>query len=69
MAQSSRMGGSIAQRQFLPATQSLTMGLFASAWKDISKAKERCRHTWLDLCDELSYALAFYQEWQRRHRF
>lgn len=54
---------------FISATQSLTLGAFSGIWNDFRQLRQRCWHQWLDWCDELSYALAFYQEWYRRHKF
>lgn len=53
---------------FMPATQLLTAGALASVWQDMHKLQRKCWHRWLDMLDELSYALAFYQEWHRRHK-
>jgi|GEM_PF-6843437 len=54
---------------FISATQSLTLGAFSGIWNDLRHLSHIYWHQWLDLCDELSYALAFYKEWHRRHRF
>jgi hypothetical protein len=69
MLQLTRTAQTAGQRQFMPATHSLTVGIFSSVLQDVANMNRKCWHSWLDLCDELSYALAFYQEWMRRHRY
>lgn len=56
------------QQGFISATHSLTLGAFNGLWNDLRQLSQSYWHQWLDLCDELSYALAFYKEWHQRHR-
>jgi len=69
MVQSTRSkAANIKPPKFMPATTSMTMAAFSAMWQDLRRMQRKYWHRWLDLCEELSYALAFYQEWHRRHR-
>jgi hypothetical protein len=69
MVSSTRTKPAAVSHRFMPATTSLTVAAASTMWQDFGGLCRKYWHQWLDLCEELSYALAFYQEWQQRHRY